>query len=76
MLSSPIVTICPEISPTGVSPVPFALTVTAMLWVAVALLGSVAVTVIVADPSATGVTVTVALDTLTVALALSDEDAE
>ena len=50
-----------------------ALTVTAMLWVAVALLGSVAVTVIVALPAATGVMVTVEPDTPTVALALSEE---
>ena len=50
------------------------LTVTAMVCVAVRL-PSLAVTVTVAVPSATGVTVTVLLDTLTVAFVVSDDTA-
>ena len=50
-----------------------AFTVTEMLCVALSLLVSVAVTVIVALPAATGVMLTVAPDALAVALLLSEE---
>ena len=48
-------------------------TMTKNIWVAVELLGSVAVTLIVDAPTATPVMLTVEPDTLTVALVVSDE---
>ena len=51
----------------------FATTVTVKVCVALVLLGSVAFTVMVAGPAATGVMVTVAPDTLTVALLTAEE---
>ena len=72
----PTVTVCADIVPTAVGArfgCVAAFTVTEIVCVALSLLGSVAVTVIVAEPSATGVIVTVDPDTLAVALALSEE---
>ena len=70
----PTVTVCAEMEPTAVGALfGLGLTVTEMVWVALALLGSEAVTVIVAEPSATGVMVTVEPDTLAVAFAPSEE---
>ena len=71
--SPPTVTVCPEMEPTAVGGrFACAFTVTEMLCVAVALLGSVAVTVIVALPAATGVMLTVEPDTPAVTFVLSD----
>ena len=68
----PTVTVCAEIVPTAVGArFACAFTVTEILCVALRL-PSLAVTVIVALPAATGVIVTVELDTLTVAFALSE----
>ena len=70
----PTVTVCAEMEPTAVGALfGLGLTVTEMVWVALALLGSEAVTVTVALPSDTGLMLTVEPDTLAVALALSDE---
>ena len=71
----PTVTVTALMVPTVVGARLDCFTVTAMFCVAVKPLGSRAVTVTVADPTATGVIVTVALDTLTVALAVSDDTA-
>ena len=69
----PTVTVCAEIEPTAVGALfGLGLTVTEMVCVALSLLGSVAVTVIVALPAATGVMVTVDPDTLAVAFPLSE----
>ena len=72
----PTVTVCAEMEPTAVGArfgCVAAFTVTEMVCVALSLLGSVAVTVIVALPAATGLMLTVDPDTLAVALALSEE---
>ena len=74
----PTVTVCADIVPTAVGArfvCVAAFTVTEMVWVALSLLGSVAVTVIVALPAATGVILTLEPETLAVALALSEEEA-
>ena len=71
----PTVTVCAEMEPTAVGALfGLGLTVTEMVWVALALLGSEAVTVIVALPAATGVMVTIEPETLVNAFPLSDED--
>ena len=70
----PTVTVCAEMEPTDVGALfGLGLTVTEMVCVALALLGSVAVTVIVALPAATGLMLTLEPETLAVALALSEE---
>ena len=70
----PTVTVCAEMEPTAVGALfGLGLTVTEMVCVALALLGSEAVTVIVALPAATGVMVTVESETLAVALPTSEE---
>ena len=72
--SPPTVTVCPEMEPTAVGGrFACAFTVTEMVCVALALLGSVAVTVIVALPAATGVMLTLEPETLAVALLTSEE---
>ena len=74
----PTVTVCADIVPTAVGArfgCVAAFTVTEMVWVALSLLGSEAVTVIVALPAATGLMLTVEPETLAVALALSEEEA-
>ena len=71
----PTVTVCAEIVPTAVGALfGFGFTVTAMVCVALKL-PSLAVTVIVALPAATGVILTVEPETLADAFPLSDEDA-
>ena len=75
-LLPPTVTVCAEIEPTVVGALfGLGLTVTEMVCVALALLGSVAVTVIVAEPWETGLMLTLEPETLAVALALSEEEA-
>ena len=72
----PTVTVCADIVPTAVGArfgCVAAFTVTEMVCVALALLGSVAVTVIVALPAATGVILTLEPETLAVALLTSEE---
>ena len=70
----PTVTVCVEIEPTAVGALfGFGFTVTEMVCVALALLGSEAVTVIVAEPAATGVMLTLDPETLAVAFAPSEE---
>ena len=74
----PTVTVCDEIEPTAVG-ARFgwvaAFTVTEMVCVALSLLGSVAVTVIVALPAATGVILTLEPETVAVAFVPSEEEA-
>ena len=72
----PTVTVCAEIEPTAVGAL-FGLgfTVTEMVCVALALLGSDAVTVTVAEPAATGLMLTLDPETLAVALPTSEEEA-
>ena len=70
----PTVTVCVEMEPTAVGALfGLGLTVTEMVWVALSLLGSDAVTVIVALPAATGLMLTVEPETLAVAFAPSEE---
>ena len=70
----PTVTVCAEIVPTAVGALfGFGFTVTAMVCVALKL-PSLAVTVIVAVPAATGLIFTVEPETLVEAFPLSDED--
>ena len=67
----PVVNVCAEIVPDFTGAL-FVCTVTAMVCVAVRA-PSLAVTVMVADPAATPVTLTVDPDTVTVAFVLSEE---
>ena len=71
----PTVTVCAEMEPTAVGALfGFGSTVTAMVCVALKL-PSLAVTVIVVLPAATGVILTLEPDTLAVAFAPSEEEA-